>query len=194
VQQLYQHRHLDSQEPLLQLLEDDLFSSQTWVLFGLTRQQLIATGALGGAAAGGIIDIAAHGTSLLLGSGIGAMVGGVSAWLTSDRIANIKVMGLPLGGEEVSIGPMSNINFPYVALGRALLHQGLIERRTHAQRGPLVIGTEPVQQLAETSVRRHFEKLFKKLRKQESWQGELITSLAALVKERIDHQNTETAS
>lgn len=193
VQQLYRHRELESHEPLLQLLEDDLFSSQTWKLFGLTRQQLIATGAIGGAAAGGIIDVAAHGTSLLLGSGIGAMVGGVSAWLGSDRLATVKVMGLPLGGEEVSIGPMSNINFPYVALSRALLHQGMIEQRTHAQRGPLVVGDQPVQQLAETSVRRQFEKLFRKLRKQASGQGELVTSLAVLIKERIDHQSSETA-
>lgn len=194
VQQLYQHRslerHGESHESLLQLLGDDLFSNQTWVLFGLTRQQLVATGALGGAAAGGIIDIATHGTSLLLGSGIGALAGSVSAWLSSDRIANFKVMGLPLGGEEVSIGPMKNINFPYVALSRALLHQGLIERRTHAQRGPLMIGTQPAPQLAEISVRKPFEKLFKKLRKQETGQGALIASLAARIKERIEHQST----
>jgi GTPase Era involved in 16S rRNA processing len=185
VEQIYNHRNLERHEPLVQLLDEDLFSHQTWVLFGLTRQQLIATGALGGAAAGGVIDLAAHGTSLLMGSGLGALAGGVTAWLTSDRIARIKVLGHPLGGKEISIGPMRNINFPYVALGRALLHQRIVEERTHARRGPLAIASQPVQQLADAGVRRRFEKLFARLRKQEAARGDLVAKLASLIEERI---------
>jgi hypothetical protein len=182
VQQIYSHKSLERHEPLVQLLEDDLFSRQTWLLFGLTRQQLIATGALGGAAAGSVIDLAVHGTSLLLGSGLGAVAGGVSAWLTSDRIANVKLLGHPLGGKEICIGPMRNINFPYVVLGRALLHQQMTEERTHADRGPLEIGPQARQwQLADTATRRRFEKLFSKLRKQETYRADLVASLAALV-------------
>lgn len=182
VEQIYNHKNLERHEPRVQLLEEDLFSRQTWVLFGLTRTQLMTTGALGGAAAGGVIDLAAHGTSLLLGSGLGAVAGGVTAWLTSDRIANIKVLGHPLGGKEISIGPMRNINFPYVVLARALLHQRVIEDRTHAQRGPLDIGGQSAaQQLADTAMRRRFEKLFAKLRKQEAYRADLVASLAALI-------------
>jgi len=186
VEQIYNHRGLEHNEPVMQLLDDDLFARQTWVLFGLTRQQLVATGAIGGAAAGGMIDLAVHGASLLLGSGLGALAGGVSAWLTSDRIANIKVLGHPLGGKEVSIGPMRNINFPYVVLGRALLHQRMIEARTHACRGPLEIDAQPGQlQLTDTRTRRRFEKLFAKLRKQESYRTDLVTSLAELVESQL---------
>ena len=182
VEQIYNHRNLERHETRVQLLDDDLFSRQTWLLFGLTRQQLIATGALGGAAAGGMIDLAVHGASLLLGSGLGAVAGGVSAWLTSDRIANIKVLGHSLGGKEISIGPMRNINFPYVVLGRALLHQRMIEQRTHAYRGPLELASRPEQlQLADASTRRRFEKLFSKLRKQDTWRADLVASLASLV-------------
>lgn len=184
VEQIYNHHHLERQEPLVQLLDEDLFARQTWVLFGLTRQQLVATGALGGAAAGGVIDIAVHGASLLLGSGIGALAGGVSAWLTSDRIAEVKVLGHPLGGQQISIGPLRNINFPYVVLGRALLHQRLVEQRTHAHRGPLEISLQPVQ-LTEAIVRHRFEKLFAKLRKQETWRGDLVDALAALIEQQI---------
>ena len=186
VEQIYNHRDMERNEPVVQLLDEDLFARQTWVLFGLTRQQLVATGAIGGAAAGSMIDLAVHGTSLLLGSGLGALAGGVSAWLTSDRIANVKVLGHPLGGKEVSIGPMRNINFPYVVLGRALLHQRMIEARTHAYRGPLEVDARPGQlQLADTHARRRFEKLFAKLRKQESYRTDLVTSLAELIEQQL---------
>jgi hypothetical protein len=155
------------------------------MLFGLTRRQLIATGALGGAAAGGVIDLAVHGASLLMGSGLGAVAGGVSAWLTADRIAHIKVLGHPLGGRELSIGPMRNINFPYVVLGRALLHQRLVEKRTHAHRDPLDIDARRgTWQLTDTATRRQFEKLFSRLRKQETYRADLVAKLAT----RIEHQ------
>ena len=38
------------------------------------------------------------------------------------------------GGKLLVVGPTRNINFPYVVLGRALLHLRMIEDRTHAQR------------------------------------------------------------
>ena len=184
VEQIYNHRIRERNEPLIQLLDDDLFSRQTWLLFGLTRRQLIATGALGGAAAGSVIDLAAHGTSLLLGSGLGAVAGGVSAWLTSDRIAKVRVLGHPLGGREISIGPMRNINFPYVVLGRALLHQRVVEERTHAKRGPLEVSAQSGTMAIDLATRRRFEKLFSKLRKQETCRSDLIASLAALIEEQ----------
>lgn len=186
VERIYHHKHLQRQEPLVKLLDEDMFSRQSWVLFGLTRKQLIATGAIGGAAAGGVIDLVAHGTSLLLGSGLGALAGGVSAWLTSDRIANINVLGHPLGGKEISIGPMPNINFPYVVLGRALLHHRIVEERTHAHRGPLAIDPQSLNwQLSDVNTRRRFEKIFSKLRKQETGSADLLTSLAALIEDQF---------
>lgn len=188
VEQSYNHGRLERHEQAVQLLDEDLFSRQTWVLFGLTRRQLIATGALGGAAAGGVIDLAVHGASLLLGSGLGAVAGGVSAWLTSDRIANIKVLGSSLGGREINIGPMRNINFPYVVLGRALLHQRLVEKRTHAHRNPLDIHAPgDAWQLTDTATRRQFEKLFSKLRKQETYRADLVATLAGLIEKQIEN-------
>ena len=146
VEQIYNHTHLERHEPLVQLLDEDLFATQTWLLFGLTQQQLITTGALGGAATGGVIDLAVGGASLFLGAGIGAMIGGVSAWVTTDRIADIKILGLPLGGKQLSIGPMRNINFPYVVLGRALYHHS-DDRRPHPC-PPWPAGTETAAGLA----------------------------------------------
>ena len=179
VEQIYNHKHLERHEPLVQLLDEDLFATQTWLLFGLTQQQLITTGALGGAATGGVIDLAVGGASLFLGAGIGAMIGGVSAWVTTDRVADIKILGLPLGGKQLSIGPMRNINFPYVVLGRALYHHRIIEDRTHAHRGPLELKQQPAWlQTVDTDRRKRLEKIFVKLRRQETLNPDLVDALA----------------
>jgi hypothetical protein len=179
VEQVYDYTHVERHEAVMQLLDADLFGSETWNLFGLTRRQLIATGSAGGAAAGGVIDVATGGHSLLLGAGLGALIGGVSAWAGAERIAHIKVLGLPLGGKALSVGPMRNINFPYVALGRALLHHKMIEDRTHAQRGPIELTREPggLQSL-DTDSRKRLEKLFMTIRKQDALKPELLDRLA----------------
>lgn len=179
VEQTYNYAHLERHEPHVQLLDQDLFATKTWLLFGLTQQQLITTGALGGAATGGVIDLAVGGASLFLGAGIGAMIGGVSAWVTTDRIADIKVLGLPLGGEQLSIGPMRNINFPYVVLGRALYHHHMIEDRTHAHRDPLQLEQQPAWlQTVDKDQRKQLEKIFLKLRGQKTLNPDLVDSLA----------------
>lgn len=184
VEQVYNYRHLQRHEALIELLDEDLFASQTWRLFGLTRQQLIATGGVGGAAAGSVIDVAVGGHSLLMGAGIGALIGGVSAWVTADRVADIRVLGQRLGGQVLGVGPMRNINFPYVALGRALLHQRLLEGRTHACREPLELAASPgALQVAGGEPRKRLEKLFAKLRKGEALSPELLDGLTAAIEQ-----------
>ena len=143
VEQIYAYHDLKRVESEFDALEEDLFSRQTWSAFGLTRPQLVATGALGGAAIGGVIDAATGGASLLAGAGIGALLGSVSAVISFDKIAEIKILGLPLGGVEAKAGPVRNINFPYVVTARAVLHHKLIAARTHAQRNELNIGSDP---------------------------------------------------
>lgn len=178
VEQVYNLKHLERHESVMKLLDQDLFASQTWVLFGLTRQQLLATGAIGGAAAGGVIDLAVGGSSLLMGAGVGALIGSVTAWMGSDRIGDIKVMGTPLGGKELNVGPMRSINFPYVVLGRALLHHYMIEGRTHAHRDPLELSQEAGSMKSlDAGSRKRLEKVFAKMRRQESLKPDLLDAL-----------------
>ena len=187
VERIYDYKHLQRHEPVMDLLDQDLFAKQTWSLFGLTRQQLIATGGLGGAAAGSAIDIAVAGHSLLLGAGIGALIGGVSTWIGADKIAEVKLMGLPLGGEALAIGPMRNINFPYVVLSRALLHHKMIEDRTHAYRGPLELQAQPGElQRFDMGSRKRLEKVFGKLRKGEGLRPELLDDLAGEIRQLME--------
>jgi GTPase Era involved in 16S rRNA processing len=179
VEQAYDYTHVERHESVMELLDADLFAAETWNLFGLTRRQLIATGSAGGAAAGSVIDVATGGHSLLLGAGIGALIGGVSAWVGAERIAHIKVLGSPLGGKALTVGPMRSINFPYVVLGRALLHHKMIEDRTHAQRGPIELTRQPggLQSL-DADGRKRLEKLFTTVRKQDALKPELLDRFA----------------
>lgn len=182
IEALYSYHHLERHETAFDLLEQDLFAQETWRLFGLTRQQLVATGGVGGASAGVVIDLAVGGHSLFLGAGLGALIGGVSTWLGADRVAETKVLGLPVGGEMLVVGPMRNVNFPYVVLSRALLHHQTIEQRTHADRGPLRLEqTDGQLQRSDFQSRKRLEKVFTRLRKQEGLAPELLDELAAEV-------------
>jgi len=62
----------------------------------------------------------------------------------------------------------------------------MIEERTHAYRGPLELTLHPEQlQMADAATRRQFEKLFSRLRKQETLRTDLVTSLASLIENQI---------
>jgi hypothetical protein len=186
VEQIYNYKHLQRDEGVVQLLDEDLFARQTWRLFGLTRQQLVATGSIGGAAAGGVIDLAVGGASLLMGAGLGALIGGVSAWITADRVAEVRVLGRPLGGHVLGVGPMRNINFPYVVLGRALLHHRMIEDRTHACRDPLQLQQAPGPlQTVNPERRKRLEKVFSKLRDQDALNPDLLDTLAGEIEQLL---------
>ena len=167
IEKLYHYHNIDRHESNFMVLEDNLFSQQSWSVFGLSQQELLMTGLAGGAAMGAVVDIAVGGASLLLGAGIGALIGGVGAMISYDKLANIDIMGLPLGGKALQIGPMKNRNFPYVLLGRALLHHRLIENRTHAMRNELKIADDQGNTGASrisSELRKELEVNFTKLR------------------------------
>ncbi len=73
------HRAIEAHADALELLEADLFSEDTWLRFGLRRRDLAAAGALGGAATGGVIDVALGGASFLLGAAAGGRWAACSA-------------------------------------------------------------------------------------------------------------------
>ncbi len=160
IEQLFQHHQLERSDTEFSLTEDDLFSENTWSVFGLTRDQLVTTGIVGGAAGGSLMDIGSGGLTLFLGSGLGALVGGASAWFGSQQMIKTKILGLPLGGSELVIGPVVNPNFQWVVLGRAINHLQHICRRTHARRDTLILGNDElsvsIEQATESSGEQHF--------------------------------------
>ncbi|MBD3223049.1 DUF3482 domain-containing protein, partial [bacterium] len=167
VEDAYDHHDLDRREAALAALDaDDLFSAESWRVFGLTRLQLLGLGAVGGAAAGGAIDLAAGGTSFLAGTLIGGGLGAASTLLAANKLVDVKVVGVPMGRRKLVAGPSRNRNLPHVVLGRARLHHAAIAGRAHAQRGAVDLDEQARALLAplDDGTRRALEKLFGRLR------------------------------
>ena len=71
---IYRYHNLDSEIVDLQL-EENLFDTEKWILWGLNRKRLTAAASMAGAATGAAVDLAVAGSSLMLG----ALSGGLSA-------------------------------------------------------------------------------------------------------------------
>lgn len=139
VQRLYGHGGLRTAEADALPLDRDPFSEESWQLFGLSRAQLLSAAVASGATAGGAIDLAVGGSSLLLGAGIGSLVSGIGAWLGGRQLARTRVAGMSLGGRVLTVGPVGDPNLAWVLLNRAMLHHRLVSERNHALRDQLVI-------------------------------------------------------
>jgi len=166
----YQYHNLESKIYDLPL-ENNLFDTEKWIVWGLNRKRLTAAAVMAGAATGAAIDLSLAGSSLMLGAAGGGLVAGGSAWFGADRIANFKVKGLPVGGFEARQGPIKSRNFPYVVLGRYLYLQKALSNRTHAQRDSIEINesdlTERIAQLTRTQ-QGELHKSLERLRSQKS--------------------------
>ena len=135
IEQIWNHQHLKKDEEDLTFEGMDLFSEESASVFGLTRKELLITAATSGAAAGAGVDLMLGGSSFLLGTGIGAVVGGVGAFFAFNELSEIKLLGQKLGKRYLEMGPMENKNFPYILLGRMLYHTVKIATLSHAYRG-----------------------------------------------------------
>jgi hypothetical protein len=138
LQDLYHYHHLDLRSSDLPT-EENLFDTEKWIIWGLNRQQLLVAATMAGAATGAVVDLGLAGHSLFMGALAGGLLGGASAWLGADRLAEFRIKGLPMGGYEARQGPIKNRNFPYVLVSRFLFLHDALQQRTHAQRSSLHI-------------------------------------------------------
>jgi len=194
IEGLYKHRQIERQESTLSLLEEDLFAEKTWLIFGLGTRQLMATGAMSGAAAGLVIDAHIAGASLLAGAVVGAGVGGFMGWWTANRLVRVKVLDIPLGGKLVTTGPTRNLNFPHVVFNRARYHHLRVAQRNHAVRGVLDLADPPEAVLPPlTSEQRgRVERCFTQLRKnpEDARAAEALVSAAQAIFEADERDPT----
>lgn len=171
VEEVYLYHRLQRQEVDLDLETEELFSVEQWYLWGLDRRALAMVAASAGAVLGGGTGMALDGVTAGLTGGLGTLVsgalgaasGGMAALRYADEIAQLRVKGMPSGGKLVSVGPSRNPNFPFVLLGRALLHQQRLYTRTHADRSALQLDT-PLLGEVEDSDRRQLARWFASLR------------------------------
>ena len=168
IESLFRYSRLSRVEDELDLLnESELFSEESWKLFGLKKKELLTLGAIGGAAAGGSFDVLSGGSSLLMGSVVGGLVGFGTALFAGEKLVDTKVVFLPLGERLLKVGPIQDLNLPFVVLERARLHYSLISKRTHAERGELDLKSLQSGSVRALSMseKKEFEKVFRKLRK-----------------------------
>jgi len=161
IAETWNHSKLEKEAQLPLFQEMDLFSRESASLFGLGKKEMIVTGAAGGALTGSGVDLMLGGTSMMLGSAIGAVIGGAGALLGFNEIAEMKVLGQKLGSRYIEAGPMQNRNFPYILLRRALYYTQELANRPHADRSKIrmdsqeLLGTEWIS----TGQKKEIEKL-----------------------------------
>lgn len=134
LQALFAHPEMQMQTQQLSADYPDLFDSSHWYLYGLDRQKIVALSASAGAAAGAVIDVGMGGTSLMTGAFFGGLVSGAASLFATAKPENLKINGIPLAGETLKAGPMKELTFIFVVLGRAVDFLEIILRRTHADR------------------------------------------------------------
>ncbi|MGQ4809450.1 GTPase Der [Candidatus Entotheonellaceae bacterium PAL068K] len=193
VERIYAHSHIERYEDEQAILQQDLFSPDSWHLFGQSKWRLASLTATGGATAGGMIDASVGGASFLLGATIGGIVGGALGWRAVTWSSSYHLFNLPgmeqlgLSSKRLQCGPTTNRNLPYVALGRARLHAYLIARRTHAQRETLVVDSNRHQEgrfnPLDGKLGKGFEDHFSQLRKANGNMERVLKTKPRLVEE-----------
>ncbi|MEZ5570973.1 MAG: GTPase/DUF3482 domain-containing protein [Halioglobus sp.] len=157
IEELYNHGDLDKTDRQREPEESDLFNVEDWYLWGLRKWQLVslsaAIGLLTGGAAGVAFDAVHLGTlgapgTIISGIG-GAATGAAGSWFYADRIAKLKIMGIPSGGKRCIYGPTKNVNFPFVLLGRSLWYQQIVSNRAHANRESINVNQSALENFAE---------------------------------------------
>ena len=184
---IYRYHNLDSEIVDLPL-EDNLFDTEKWIVWGLNRKRLTAAASMAGAATGAAVDLAVAGSSLMLGAVSGGLIGAGSAWFGADKIAEFRVKGLPVGGFEARQGPIKNRNFPYVVLGRYLYLAMALRNRTHARRDSIQIGEGDLTDLIAALSSREQSDLHKALERLRRQQA--VEDLKAVLKPVLAAANT----
>lgn len=167
IEKLWHHNILQIEQDDLNILDNNLFSKQSQSIFGLSKNLLLLSGLTSGGLAGAGVDIAVGGSSLMAGSIIGATIGGAGAVFGYDKLADIKILGQKIGKKELKIGPIKNVNFPYILLNRSLFHAKTIINRSHALREKelLKLTKSISEQFIDSKARKQLEKLHTKFRK-----------------------------
>lgn len=137
-------RHNEDRWVMAEALSADLFSEVVWKFYGLTRRELVLSGAAVGVVGGGTIGLAMGGAPVMTGALIGGTVGAAGAWFGSSRSISIKVQDARKGAarkpggaarpQQVSARIDPKSNFPWVLLDRAVAYTRAVMGRAHGRR------------------------------------------------------------
>jgi len=149
VEEVFNYREISRHEAGLALDQGGLFKVEDWYFWGLNKARLAGYSAAAGGVAGFTLAALPGGLAAPVGGVIGAAAGAAGALAFANRIARLRVKGVPAGGKLLQFGPSTHANFPFVLVGRALAHHRQLCLRTHAQRAPLAVEHGPLQHLPE---------------------------------------------
>jgi GTPase Era involved in 16S rRNA processing len=144
IKQLFKHNIFNYSLPEQSIAGEDLFHEKTWQVLGLTPWQLAAAGAAAGGGLGLGLDAATAGITFGVFTISGAIVGASSALMGGRRAARAVIKGPKLGkfqvsgrlgGQQLTLGPVTNIQFPFVLLDRALILYTHSINWAHGRRG-----------------------------------------------------------
>ncbi len=188
IERAWNHTHLEMKQENLTFEGMDLFSKESASVFGLTRNELIVTGATSGAVTGAGVDLLFAGHTLLVGGLIGGIVGGVGAYFGFNELSEIKVLGKTLGKKYLQMGPMQNRNFPYILLGRALYHTYKVSKRSHAIRGTVDLEMDATfkDKWLSEDLRKSLEKYHKRFRSGKEVGADVLKEYEGLIKETLE--------
>jgi hypothetical protein len=134
LQNLFAHPQMTLKSQSLTVEAPDLFDHSHWYLYGLDRQKIIGLSTSAGMAAGAVIDVGVGGASLMAGALAGGLVSSIASVLATHKPEKLNFKGVPLAGKVLLAGPVKDLTFAYVLIGRAIDFYDLIRQRTHADR------------------------------------------------------------
>ncbi len=187
VELLFGHHHVNAAINKLQLKQGELMDREQWSLWGLEKKDLILASAGAGAAIGLVGDAAVGGHSLMTGTLAGGLIGGVSAWLGTDRLKDKLPRALQLSARKKVLGPVKDQNFVFVILSRALAHAHAMLSRSHAERGTQAVTFDKdfsIKEL-ETGEQIKLLKLARQLRRQ-GLTGDAALEIEAWIEKRLN--------
>jgi predicted GTPase len=154
---LFRHHLVKTESREDHLFAEDLFSDETWKLFGLETTQLVTLATMSGAAVGVGIDALTLGHSFglfalaggALGAGSSLVIGrqrpelSVSfprdvTWLPKG-LADLLPGKLQFSGRALAVGPYRALNFPWILLDRAIGTFCYVINRAHARRDEVTL-------------------------------------------------------
>ncbi|MBF0201954.1 MAG: GTPase/DUF3482 domain-containing protein [Desulfamplus sp.] len=131
---LYRHNIFNCELPPNSILHEELFSRKTWQFLGLSPGELSMAAGFAGGAAGALVDVVAAGLTFGIFAALGGVAGAGYALLKGRGMADLKFKGIPLGRDQLKIGPLCSLQFMYILLDRLLIFHGSVINWAHARR------------------------------------------------------------
>ncbi|HHO75999.1 MAG TPA: DUF3482 domain-containing protein [Deltaproteobacteria bacterium] len=144
IRKLFKHNIFDYTLPEQSIAGEDLFEQKTWQVLGLGPWQLAAAGAVAGGGLGLGLDAATAGITFGVFTLSGALFGAGSALMGGKRASKAVIKGpklgsyqtqAPMGSSQLTVGPVTNIQFPFILLDRALILYSIVINWAHGRRG-----------------------------------------------------------